>query len=122
MSQTFDLPPTNEPPDNSYFDSQVVSYNFAVDGKKATLGFIQPGFEGTFPVGEGGEDITLTHPVEGTELAIEVMDSEGNPEGSHVLTKEGDSVLVPQGKQMKISTARAIAEYVCVYPGQPADK
>jgi len=115
----FNLPPTNEQPDNSYFDSQVVSYNFAVDGHKATLGFIQPGFEGTFPVGEGGEDITLTNPVKGSELTIDVMDGNGDVEGRHSLAKEGDSISVPEGKQMKISTAGAIVEYVCVYPGQP---
>lgn len=120
--QKFNLPPTTDQPDNSYFGGKVISYNFEVAGKKATLGFIQPGFDDVFPVGEGGEDITLTNPVKGSELTIDVMDGDGNVEGNHTLTHEGDSVSVPEGRQMRIATAGAIVEYVCVYPGQPAEK
>lgn len=72
--------------------------------------------------GEGGEDITLTNPVEGSELVIEIMGNEGEVETGYVLAKEGDNVSVPEGKQMKISTAGAVVEYVCVYPGQLAEE
>jgi len=118
MAQDFNTPKPDHYPDNDYFDHAVISYDFEVGGKQATLGFIQPGFNDVFPVSEGGEEITLTNPVDGTELLIEELDTEGSVTSSHQLTQEGDSVSVPEGISMRVSTGKAIVEYVCVYPGK----
>lgn len=120
MIKKFNTPTPDHYPDNDYFDHAVISYNFREEGKEATLGFIQPGFNEVFPVSEGGEDITLTNPVEGTELTIEELDENNNPKAVHHLTKEGDTVSVPEGINMRVSTGKAIVEYVCVYPGKLA--
>ncbi len=122
MTHAFNLPDTRGGPDNPYFDGQVVSYNFTADGYEARLGIIQPGFEGTFPADEGGENITLIDPKEGSQLTIEVIGKDGNVETSHSLVEEGDALSVPGGRQMKVSTAGAVVRYVCVYPGRPVKK
>lgn len=121
LFQNFDLPPTYKTPDHSYFDGKVESYDFVSQGHLATLGFIQGGFDGTFPADEGGEEITLLSPLEGRGyLSIDVINDNGEIEERHRLVDEGDIALVPGGKQMRIKTAQAVAEYVCVYPGKPA--
>lgn len=118
MTTEFDLPPTNREPDNTYFDGQVMSYEFAVNGNRATLGVIQPGFKGIFPVAEGGEVITLVSDVQDAGLAIEIIDAEGKVEESRVLTHEGEHISAAEGKQMKLSTSGAVIKYVSVYSGQ----
>lgn len=117
----FNLPPTDQPPDNVYFDGDVVSWNFTVDGLKATLGFIRPGFDGTFPVGEGGEKITLVNPGEGTGLNILVLDGD-KPLGAVFLNENVDTNFVQGGRNIRVvARGDKVVEYVCVYPGQPAD-
>lgn len=118
QSQKFNAPSPDHYPDNDYFDHNVISYGFEVEGQEATLGFIQPNFSEVFPVSEGGEDITLTNPVDGTLLTIEELDNNGNPRTTYHLTQEGDSIFVPGDTNMRVSTGRAIVEYVCVYPGK----
>jgi uncharacterized protein YaiE (UPF0345 family) len=123
MAQQFNLPPIHVEPDHSYFDGQVESYDFVADGNMATLGFIKAGFNNVFPADEGGEEITLLSPLQKRgELAIDVLDEEGNVETSHRLVNEGDTVSIPGGKQMRVATTKAVVEYVCVYPGKPAEK
>jgi uncharacterized protein YaiE (UPF0345 family) len=120
MPQQFNLPPIHVKPDHSYFDGQVESYDFVSGGKEATLGFIKAGFEGVFPADEGGEEITLLSPLQKRgELAIDVLDDDGNIEASHRLINEGDSVSILGGKQMRVATTKAVVEYVCEYPGRP---
>jgi hypothetical protein len=117
---------TDREPDNSYFEGQVTSYEGTVDSPegelRATLGTVQPGFKGQFPVADGGEDITLAENANDGGLAIEVIDGQGNVEQSHVLTREGDRLSAAAGKTMKISTSGAVVRYLCVYPGQPIQK
>jgi len=121
MNAEFQLPVTTQHPDNVYFDSKVVSWDFVASGKKATLGFIQPGFEEIFPVSDGGEQITLEKPEKDAYLAIAELNDAGEVEQSHVLTEDGEQVYVPGGRSMRVTTASKIVEYVCVYPGQPVD-
>ncbi|GEM_PF-5921681 len=122
LDQINSFPTTDREPDNSYFDGQVTSYEGAVEGPsgqlRATLGTIQPGFKGEFPVADGGEEITLAEDANDGGLSIEVIDSKGAVEQSHVLTREGDRLSAPSGKTMKVSTSGAVVRYLCVYPGQ----
>lgn len=118
MEQNSNIPKPDHYPDNDYFDHGVISYVFEVEGKEATLGFIQPNFSGVFPMPEGGEHITLTNPIEGTELTLEELDKDGNTTKTHKLKLEGDNVFIPEGIDMRVVTGRAIVEYVCVYPGK----
>lgn len=113
---TFNLPPTTQHPDNSYFDDNVISWDFEHDGTTATLGIIQPGFEDIFPVSEGGEHIILTNHAEGGKLQIDELDDAGEVQTSHSLNNEGDEVFIPGGQKMRVSTSGKIIEYVCLYP------
>lgn len=112
----FEFPATTEHPDNAYFDTNVISWNFSHEGNDATLGFIQPGFKDVFPVSNGGEHITLTHHQQG-ELQIDELDQNGEVRISHSLKEDGDAVFIPGGQKMRVSTLGNIIEYVCVYPG-----
>jgi hypothetical protein len=126
MTQGFNLPPTNEAPDNPYheaFGTNIISWNFGPDGhegKEASLGFIQPGFSTEITVDSvGGEDITFVNPVKDSELLIEFLKDKDENE-IHRLTEEGDNVFVPEGTKMRVTAPKAIVEYVCVYPGKLA--
>jgi len=124
LQKSFDFPSTNQQPSNSYFKGQVESYDFISDGHAATLGFIGAGFNGTFPADDGGEEITLLSELgihDRGELSIEVLGDDGAVEAAHKLIHEGDTASIPGGKQMRISTTRAVVEYVCEYPGKPVD-
>lgn len=117
---SFNLPPTDTPPDNTYFDNRLISWDFIVDGQRATLGHIQPGFNEIFPVAEGGEQITLLDPKEGAELSITELGGKlkNQVTGMYDLVEDGETAIIPDGKNMQIRTAGKAVQYVCIYRGQ----
>jgi uncharacterized protein YaiE (UPF0345 family) len=120
MSEQLALPDTSQPPDNTYFDTQVISWDFSIGEHKATLGVIQPGFKEDFTAAEGGEQITLHKPEEDAVLSIFEVDASGRRVGNHELRDDGDTVYIPEGNTMRVRTASKIVEYICEYPGQSA--
>lgn len=117
------LPDTrSREPDNVYFGHDAFSWNFNVNGHKATLGFIVGGFTQEFPAGKGGEKITFLRFREGAELTVEILDDAGESGEAKQLTKEDDTIFVPEGRTLRVKTGNELAAYVCEYPGQPSEK
>jgi len=56
----------------------------------------------------------------GGKLQIDELNEQDEVKKTHVLQNDGDEVLVPGGKNMRVTTSGKIIEYLCVYPGQPA--
>jgi hypothetical protein len=116
----FQLPPTNEYPDQVDFDTRVIAWEFEVGGKPARLGFIQPDFEGELPVAEDGEQITLRNPSRGTALTVIELDDNGAVRRQYEpLTEHDEQVYIPGGGRVRLATAGRIAEYVSVSLGEP---
>ncbi|MDP9211776.1 MAG: pyrimidine/purine nucleoside phosphorylase [bacterium] len=108
---------THERPDNVYFDSNVVSWEYRTpDGTRATLGVIQPGFNEVFPVSEGGENIRLHQPDGTRSLTVQELE-DGEPTDEHVLTGD-EEVRIPGGIDIRVTTPvdQGPIAYVCEYP------
>ncbi len=111
----------DNPPDNNYFDGQVVSWNKEVDGYEATLGVVKHGLDQQIPTDPGGELIELVEPDGTSVLVIEVLDEQGQSvEEVHRLSG-AEQVLLPGGRQIRIKTPadQPDIKYSCVFPGRP---
>lgn len=120
----FELPDTRSGADNVYFDGQAISWDFSFDGKRATFGRILSEFDQEFPVATGGERITLHEPAEGAELHIVTLDDEGNerPDQEFTLNEDRKTAYIPGDRNMRVQTGKLAVEYICIYPGQPAEE
>ncbi len=117
------LPPTVEPPDDVEPDSDVLSWEFGIDGHRATLNFMVAGARKFFLASQGDEIITVINQVRDAELNVEIRDRKGALAAQSPLRREGDRVKIEEGCAFRLvtgaaATGAALVEYVIEFPGQ----
>ena len=112
------LPSTVKPTDNVDSDDDVGSWEFAVDGNRATLNFMAAGAIKHFSAIHGLEIITLINPGENAELTVEIMDRERTLAAHTSMRREGDRVQIAEGYAFRLISGAGVVEYVIEYPGQ----
>lgn len=112
------LPSTAAMPDYDS-DSDEGSWEFVLDGHRATRKFMIAGLNRQLIAEKGGELITFINPVHGADMVVEVLDREGAVASRNDLRAEGTRVFVDEGLAFRmIAGSKSLVEFVTEYPGQ----